>query len=191
MPLQDITPINDQLADIIVRADEPWIEYDPGMAWIKPLWVGPETGRWIALLRWTKGFVAPGHKHLSDAHTYMLKGKLKIRDGVISEGDYDYEPNGVIHTEVTALEDSEYLFVCEGPVLFYDKDGLTTYLGWEEITRMTEAAKAERKKTERKKATKKKATRTLDWHKKAAKKTTKKKVAKKKVTKKKATRKKR
>ena len=126
----------------------------------------------------------------------MLKGKLKIRDGVISEGDYDYEPNGVIHTEVTALEDSEYLFVCEGPVLFYDKDGLTTYLGWEEITRMTEAAKAERKKTERKKATKKKATRTLDWHKKAAKKktkkkTTKKKVAKKKVTKKKATRKKR
>ena len=200
MPLQDITPINDQLADIIVRADEPWIEYDPGMAWIKPLWVGPETGRWIALLRWTKGFVAPGHKHLSDAHTYMLKGKLKIRDGVISEGDYDYEPNGVIHTEVTALEDSEYLFACEGPVLFYDKDGLTTYLGWEEITRMTEAAKAERKKTARKKATKKKApkkkaTRTLDWHKKAAKKKTKKKVtkkkaAKKKVTKKKATRKK-
>ena len=201
MPLQNITPINDQLADIIVRADEPWIEYDPGMAWIKPLWVGPETGRWVALLRWTKGFVAPGHKHLSDAHTYMLKGKLKIRDGVISEGDYDYEPNGVIHTEVTALEDSEYLFVCEGPVLFYDKDGLTTYLGWEEITRMTEAAKAERKKTARKKATKKKATRkkttkkkatrTLDWHKKAAKKTTKKKAAKKKVTKKKATRKKR
>ena len=44
MPLQDITPINDQLADIIVRADEPWIEYDPGMAWIKPLWVGPENG---------------------------------------------------------------------------------------------------------------------------------------------------
>ena len=26
MPLQDISPINDQLADIIVRADEPWIE---------------------------------------------------------------------------------------------------------------------------------------------------------------------
>jgi hypothetical protein len=137
----------------------------------------------------------------------MLKGKLQIRDGVISEGDYDYEPNGVIHTEVTALEDSEYLFACEGPVLFYDKDGLTTYLGWEEITRMTEAAKAERKKTARKKAakkkgskkkaTKKKATRTLDWHKKAAKKkatkkkATKKKATKKKATKKKATRKKR
>ena len=29
MPLQDISPINDQLADITVRADEPWIESSP------------------------------------------------------------------------------------------------------------------------------------------------------------------
>ena len=34
MALQEINPINDQLADIIVRADEPWIETEPGMAWI-------------------------------------------------------------------------------------------------------------------------------------------------------------
>ena len=32
MTLQDITPLNDQLADIIVRAEEPWIETQPGMA---------------------------------------------------------------------------------------------------------------------------------------------------------------
>ena len=38
MPLQDISPINDQLADIIVRADEPWIESSPGQAWMKVLW---------------------------------------------------------------------------------------------------------------------------------------------------------
>ena len=44
MALQKITPINDQLADIIVRADEPWIETEPGMAWIKVLWTGAETG---------------------------------------------------------------------------------------------------------------------------------------------------
>ena len=31
MALQDLTPINDQLADIIVRADEPWIETGSGM----------------------------------------------------------------------------------------------------------------------------------------------------------------
>ena len=58
MPLQDISPINDQLADIIVRADEPWIESSAGQAWMKVLWVGPETGRWAALFRWKKGYIA-------------------------------------------------------------------------------------------------------------------------------------
>ena len=142
MTLQDLTPINDQLADIIVRADEPWIETEPGMAWMKVLWTGPETGRWVALFRWSKGYVAAPHKHLSDAHTYVLKGKLQVRDGILNAGDYDYEPNGVLHGTTEALEDTEYLFVCEGPVLFYDEDGLTSYLGWEELTRMRDAAKA-------------------------------------------------
>jgi anti-sigma factor ChrR (cupin superfamily) len=140
MPLQDLRPINDQLADIIVRAKEPWIETDPGKAWMKVLWTGAETGRWVALFRWKKGYVAAPHKHLSDAHTFILKGKLQVRDGVLETGDYDYEPNGVLHGATTALEDTEYLFVCEGPVLFYNEDGLTHYLGWEELQRMKDAA---------------------------------------------------
>jgi anti-sigma factor ChrR (cupin superfamily) len=142
MPLQEINPINDQLADIIVRADEPWIETEPGQAWMKVLWTGSETGRWVALFRWSKGYTAAPHKHLSDAHTYILKGKLQVRDGVLNTGDYDYEPNGVLHGATVALEDTEYLFVCEGPVIFYDKDGLTNYLSWEELARMRDAAKA-------------------------------------------------
>jgi len=142
MALQDLTPINDQLADIIVRADEPWIETEPGKAWMKVLWVGPETGRWVALIKWAKGYVAGSHKHLSDAHTYMISGKLKVRDGVLNAGDYDYEPNGVLHGATEALEDTVYLFVCEGPVLFFDDDGLTNYLGWEELSRLRDAAKA-------------------------------------------------
>ena len=141
MPRQDITPINDQLADIIVRADEPWIEPQPGMAWIKVLWTGPETGRWAALFRWKNGYVASPHKHLSDAHTYVLKGKLQVRDGVLNAGDYDYDPNGVLHDETVALEDTEYLFICDGPVVFFDDEGLTSYLSWEEMARMQAAAK--------------------------------------------------
>jgi anti-sigma factor ChrR (cupin superfamily) len=142
MAMQDIKPINDQLADIIVRADEPWIETEPGKAWMKVLWTGPETGRWAALFRWAKGYTAAPHKHLSDAHTYILKGKLKVRDGVLAAGDYDYEPNGVLHGATEALEDTEYLFVCEGPVVFFDENGLTSYLGWEELVRLRDAAKA-------------------------------------------------
>ncbi len=140
--LQDVTPINDQLADIIVRATDPWIEQEKDMAWIKVLWTGEESGRWAALFRWNKGYVAAPHKHLSAAHTFILKGKLQVRDGVLNAGDYDYEPNGVLHGATTALEDTEYLFICDGPVLFYNDDGLQSYLGWEELHRLRESAAA-------------------------------------------------
>ena len=139
--LQDVTPINDQLADIIVRATDPWIELEKDMAWIKVLGTGEESGRWAALFRWNKGYVAPPHKHLSAAHTFILKGQLQVRDGLLNVGDYDYEPNGVLHGATTALEDTEYLFICDGPVLFYNDDGFQYYLGWEELHRMREAAK--------------------------------------------------
>jgi len=141
MALQDISPVNDQLADIIVRASDPWIESEPGKAWIKVLWTGPESGRWAALFRWKKGYVAPPHKHLAAAHTYLLKGKLQVRGGTLEAGDYDYEPNGVLHDATTALEDSEYLFISDGPLVFYNKDGLTSYLGWEELQRMRDTTK--------------------------------------------------
>ena len=140
MALQDISPINDQLADIIVHANDPWIESEPGKAWIKVLWTGPESGRWAALFRWKKGYVAPAHKHLAAAHTYILKGKLQVRGGTLEAGDYDYEPNGVLHDATTALEDSEYLFISDGHIVFYNDDGLTSYLGWEELQRMKDAA---------------------------------------------------
>lgn len=66
----------------------------------------------------------------------------KVRDGELNAGDYDYEPNGVLHGATEALEDTEYLFLCNGPVLFFEGDSLTGYLGWEELLRMTEAEQA-------------------------------------------------
>ena len=74
MVLQDINPINDQLADIIVRAGEPWVETAPGMA--RP-------------------------KHSKTPNT---------------------------------------LFVCEGPVVFFDDDSITRYLSWEEMQRLKDSA---------------------------------------------------
>jgi anti-sigma factor ChrR (cupin superfamily) len=91
------------------------------------------------LLRWKKGYVAPPHKHLSAAHTFVLTGKLSVRDGIIEAGDYIYERNGMVHGATTALEDTEYLFICDGPVLFYDDNGFTSYLGWEQVQRLQDA----------------------------------------------------
>ncbi len=140
---QDISPVNSELMDTLARSAEmDWIETSPGKAHIKVLWLGPETGRWAVLLKWAKGYVAPPHKHLSAAHTFILSGKLQVRDGVLQAGDYVYEPNGMVHDATTALEDTEYLFICDGPVLFFGDDGFTGYLGWEQLERLRAKASA-------------------------------------------------
>ncbi|MDP6829311.1 MAG: hypothetical protein QF515_19700 [Pseudomonadales bacterium] len=45
----------------------------------------------------------------------------------------------------TALEDTDYLFICDGPVLFFDDDSFTSYLGWEEFRRIQEEHAAVKK----------------------------------------------
>ena len=140
---QDISPVNSELMDSLARSSQmDWQETKPGQAWIKVLWVGPESGRWAVLLKWKKGYVAPPHKHLSAAHTFILSGRLQVRDGVLEAGDYVYEPNGMVHGATTALEDSEYLFICDGPVLFFNDDGFSGYLSWEQLQRMRDKAAA-------------------------------------------------
>ena len=127
----------------ITRSSEiPWIETKPGQAWTKVLWVGPESGRWAVLLKWKKGYVAPPHKHLSAAFAFILSGKLQVRDNVYNAGDFLHETNGMVHGATTALEDTEYLFFCDGPVLFFDKDNFTGYRGWEEVLRMQQAGQS-------------------------------------------------
>jgi gentisate 1,2-dioxygenase len=146
---QEIAPINPELMDTLLKTREmDWIpqEPDPERGFMKILFTCPESGRWAVLFRWLKGFVAPQHKHLSAAHTFVLKGKLQVRDGVLEAGDYVYERNGMIHGATTALEDTEYIFLCDGPVLFFDEDrGFTSYLGWEELRRIQQAHDAAKK----------------------------------------------
>ncbi|MCW5617325.1 MAG: hypothetical protein KIT32_19570 [Rhodocyclaceae bacterium] len=92
MALQIVAPINDQLADVIVRANGLWIEMKSGILCLKVQWTGLEAGRWGALFRWKKGYLVGRHKHLPDAHTYapnggfrfaveLLTGRLRLRAG--------------------------------------------------------------------------------------------------------------
>ncbi len=153
---QDIRPVNRELMDAITQSsDVDWIPNpdDPERAFMKVLWTGEESGRWMVHFRWLKGYVAPPHKHLSAAHTYILSGKLKVRGGTFNAGDYVHEANGMVHGATTALEDTEYLFMCDGPVIFFGKDEFTGYLGWEEIRRMQQAHEASKKKAAARKRT--------------------------------------
>ena len=140
MPLpQEIQPINSELMDTLVECGKmDWIQTDE-KAFIKVLHTGSESGSWTVLFRWLKGYSAPSHKHLSSSHTFILSGKLQVRDGILNAGDYVYEANGMIHHETTALEDTEYLFIGNGPILFYEEDSFTGYMGWEEVAKMAGA----------------------------------------------------
>ena len=146
---QQIKPLNSELMDTLVQASKTqWMPqpFDPERSFVKILWTGSETGGWAVLLKWKKGFVAPQHKHLSASHTFILSGKLQVRDGVLNAGDYIYEPNGMLHGATTALEDTEYLFISNGAVLFFDEErGFTSYLSWEELRRMEDGYKAKLK----------------------------------------------
>lgn len=149
---QDITPFNSELMDSLARtADMDWIpnELDPERAFMKVLWTGSESGSWAVLFRWLKGYAAPPHKHLSASHTFILKGKLQVRDGTLNAGDYVYEPNGMIHGATTALEDTEYLFICNGPVLFFGENQFEGYISWEELKRAQDAFEASKPRTKR------------------------------------------
>jgi anti-sigma factor ChrR (cupin superfamily) len=118
---QDISPVNNEFADALIRSSQlDWIETAPGKAYMKILWYSADSGRWAVLFRWLKGHVARPHKHLSAAHAYILSGKLQVRDGVLEAGDLLYEQNGMVHGATTALEDTEYLFFCDGPILYFD-----------------------------------------------------------------------
>ena len=140
MPLpQDISPVNSTIIDSLAKSSEmPWIPNadDPERAAMKILWTGSETGTWAVLLKWKKGYAAPPHKHLSAAHTFILSGKLQVRTGILEAGDYLYEANGMVHGATTALEDTEYLFICNGAVLFFSDEGFSSYLSWEQLVRM-------------------------------------------------------
>jgi gentisate 1,2-dioxygenase len=136
MPLaQDIRPVFQDIQDTLIRSDSPWIQQTPASA-VKVLWVGRETGSWASLHQWKKGYAAPPHKHLAGAHVFIVSGKLQVRDGVLNAGDYVYEPSGVLHDETKALEDTVYVFISNGPILFFNDNSFTRYTNWEVMEKL-------------------------------------------------------
>ena len=121
----------------IKGGDEGWIPIDAnGLAFMKPLWTSADSGGWAVLYRWKAGYNAPKHKHLGSIHAYIVSGKLQLRNSVLEAGDYTYEPNGVIHEETLALEDTVHLNIGDGPVVFFNEQGITHYFSWEQVERL-------------------------------------------------------
>jgi 2,4'-dihydroxyacetophenone dioxygenase len=127
---QDIRPIFQNIQDTLSRSDLPWIERTP-KSFTKVLWVGRESGSWAALNLWKAGFVLSPHKHLAGAHLFVVSGRLQVRGGVLSQNDYCYEPAGILHEATTALQDTVFLAITLGPILYFDEDRFTAVQDWE------------------------------------------------------------
>lgn len=134
-------PVDKTIGDLLVRGDDDtWVQTDKaGHAHMKPLWASPESGGWAVLYHWKRGYKAPPHKHLGAIHAYIVSGRLKLRDTELKAGDYMYEANGIIHDETVAQEDTVHLNIADGPILFFDDQAITHYVGWEQIQKMLSA----------------------------------------------------
>jgi len=134
-----IQPVDPEIADTLVRNDDEsgWVQTDrEGLAHMKVLWTSPQSGGWAVYLRWKKGYVVPPHKHLGAIHAYVISGRMRVRDTILETGDYLYEANGMIHDETEALEDTMHINIADGPLMFFNDEGMTQYLGWEQLERM-------------------------------------------------------
>ena len=45
-------------------------------------------------------------------------------------------PRGILHGATTAIEDTIYLFICNGAVLIFDENGFTRYTNWEVMEKL-------------------------------------------------------
>lgn len=141
-----IQPAIADLRDTHVESEAmDWVQTDrEGKAFIKVLSATPDGG-WVVLYHFKQGYVVPQHKHLGGIHTFIISGRLQVRDAILKTGDYLWEPNGMVHDETMALEDCYYINIADGPLLFFDEKGFQYYVGWEQmlkLKRQTEAHNA-------------------------------------------------
>jgi anti-sigma factor ChrR (cupin superfamily) len=118
-----------------------WVEMVPGETWAKVLFASRETGAFASLYKWRKGYVAGPHRHLSAAHSFVFKGRLQFRGGILAAGDYGYEANGAVHGATTTLEECEFLFFSHGPMIITEDEAGEKpigYFGWEQIAAFAE-----------------------------------------------------
>lgn len=141
--LEFIQPAVPGLKDTLVDSNAiEWFQTDrDGLAHIKVLAAEPD-GSWVVLYRFKKGYVAPRHKHLGGIHTFIIDGTLQVRDAVLKTGDYLWEPNGIIHDETRALEDTYYINIADGPLIFFDDSGFRYYAGWEQMLKIKQKVEA-------------------------------------------------
>jgi anti-sigma factor ChrR (cupin superfamily) len=117
-----------------------WVPLVAGIDF-KLLFASGETGRWTVVFRCQPGSFIPRHKHLGAGEYFVIKGCMQYRMGTAREGDYGYEPIGVIHDMTSFPEYTELLFTNYGAVMFLNEDdSIRSVLDHELIQKMSASA---------------------------------------------------
>ena len=112
-------PLHLNIADAFARTSQmQWTETVPDLSYAKILWVGSSPLVGAAMVRWMRRYAGPLHKHLVAAPTFIVSCQLRVDAQVYAAGDYVYEPSGIIHHRAEALEDTDFLFISNGPIMF-------------------------------------------------------------------------
>ncbi len=119
------------LPDQAIQSDElPWVPQGEGV-WFKPLRFDLANGRWINLLKVTRGGKVNRHRHSGgQVLGYVIQGSWHYaeRDWVARAGTFVYEPPGDIHTLIVdGSEEMLTLFILEGVIQYLDDDDNLIY----------------------------------------------------------------
>ena len=113
------------LSDQAIDAEQiPWVPQGEGV-WFRPLRFDLAAGRWVNVLKITRGGRVNRHRHSGgQVLGYCLQGSWRYleRDWVARPGTFVYEPPGDIHTLVVDEGEMQTLFLLEGVVQYLDDE---------------------------------------------------------------------
>lgn len=68
-----------------------------------------EAGTYTSLVHMARGTSYPPHRHAGIEQLFMLSGTLSLAGRTIGRGDFCIARTGTVHSEIQALDDSEFL----------------------------------------------------------------------------------
>ncbi len=82
----------------------------------KKLFIDPQSGMEVRLIRYPAGVVVTWHTHPCGHGIYVLEGRLRTHDGVHGPGSFVWFPAGALMEHgATDAEDVTVLFITNGP----------------------------------------------------------------------------
>ncbi|NDI35493.1 cupin domain-containing protein [Chengkuizengella sediminis] len=114
--------------------DLPWVPFDDGNSYFKPLRFDLNTGTWTYLFKIKPNKVLARHRHTGGSVIgYTLAGEWRYaeRDWIAKPGTFIFEPPGDIHTFITLDEEVVSLFILGGTLQYFDDDN--TIIGQDDV----------------------------------------------------------